>query len=113
MTATLKTISPVDGSVYVERPYAVESDIANALTHAVRAGEVWREVPLDERALLCGRAVDAIAAARYKPTRALAAKSHASAGQLSSVSMWSIGDLMVGSYSTSTRAPDLDSLNAR
>ena len=64
MTATLKTISPVDGSVYVERPYAVQSDIANALTHAVRAGEVWREVPLDERALLCGRAVDAIAAAR-------------------------------------------------
>ena len=50
MTATLKTVSPVDGSVYAERPYAGEGDIASALNSAVRAGEVWREVPVAERA---------------------------------------------------------------
>ncbi len=31
MTATLRTISPVDGRVYVERPYATETEIAAAL----------------------------------------------------------------------------------
>ncbi|NQV84866.1 MAG: aldehyde dehydrogenase family protein [Rhodospirillales bacterium] len=64
MTATLKTVSPVDGSVYVERPFAVESDVAEALSTACRAGEVWREVPVDERAAICSRAVDAIVAVK-------------------------------------------------
>ncbi len=64
MTATLKTVSPVDGSVYVERPFADESDVASTLTTAVRAGEVWREVPIAERAELCGRAVDTVVAAK-------------------------------------------------
>ena len=64
MNATLKTVSPVDGSVYAERPFAGESDIASALSSAVRAQDVWREVPVDERADLCGRAVDAVVAAK-------------------------------------------------
>ncbi len=62
MTATLKTVSPVDGSVYVERSFADETDIAGALSRAVRAGEVWRDVAVDERAGICGRAVDAVVA---------------------------------------------------
>ena len=35
MTDTLKTISPVDDSVYVERPLASQSEIDNALDAAV------------------------------------------------------------------------------
>ena len=64
MTGKLKTVSPVDGSVYVERPYAAPEDIAQALTRAVRAGEVWRDVPVAERAEVCAHAVDAVVAAR-------------------------------------------------
>ena len=64
MTGKLKTVSPVDGSVYVERPYAAPEDIAQTLTRAVRAGKVWRDVPVAERAEVCARAVDAVVAAR-------------------------------------------------
>jgi acyl-CoA reductase-like NAD-dependent aldehyde dehydrogenase len=64
MTGKLKTVSPVDGRVYVERPYAAPEDIAQALTRAVRAGKVWRDVPVAERAEVCARAVDAVVAAR-------------------------------------------------
>ena len=64
MTGKLKTVSPVDGSVYVERPYAAPEDIAQALTRAVRAGKVWRDVPVAERAEVCARAVNAVVAAR-------------------------------------------------
>ena len=64
MTGKLKTVSPVNGSVYVERPYAAPEDIAQALTRAVRAGKVWRDVPVAERAEVCARAVDAVVAAR-------------------------------------------------
>ena len=60
MTGKLKTISPVDGSVYVERSFADEGEIVRALSLAVRAVEVWREVPLEERAAICGRAIDAM-----------------------------------------------------
>lgn len=64
MTAKLETVSPVDGSIYVERAYAKENEIAAALAQARCAGEVWRDVPIDERAEICTRAVDAIVAAR-------------------------------------------------
>ena len=62
MTATLRTISPVDGRVYVERPYATETGIAGALAGAVRAQSAWKEVAVAERAALCSRAVDALVA---------------------------------------------------
>ncbi len=64
MTAKLKTVSPVDGSIYVERAFAKENEIAAALAQARRAGEVWRDVPIDERAEICTRAVDAVVAAK-------------------------------------------------
>ena len=50
MTETLRTISPVDGRVYVERPYATETGIAGALAGAVRAQSAWKEVAVAERA---------------------------------------------------------------
>ena len=64
MTTTLKTVSPVDGSVYVERSFVDETEVAQALSRAVRAQQIWREVPVAERAELCVRAVDAIVAAK-------------------------------------------------
>lgn len=54
-----KTISPVDGSVYVERELADEAAIEATLVRAVEAQRAWREVPLDERARLCSAMVDA------------------------------------------------------
>ena len=62
MTKKLKTVSPVDGNIYVERDYAAEDDIAAALNAARRAGEVWRDVPVAERAEICSRAVDFLVA---------------------------------------------------
>ncbi|MDX1433408.1 MAG: aldehyde dehydrogenase family protein, partial [Gammaproteobacteria bacterium] len=56
---TLKCISPIDGSVYVERPLAGANEIAAVLENARRAGAAWRRVPVDERCALLARAVDA------------------------------------------------------
>ncbi len=64
MTETLKTISPVDGSVYVERPLAGEDAIERTLAAAVTAQAAWKRTPLSERAALLGRAVDAFVAKR-------------------------------------------------
>ncbi|NQV47797.1 MAG: aldehyde dehydrogenase family protein [Rhodospirillaceae bacterium] len=62
MTSTLRTISPVDGSVYVERDYANETRIAAALSAAKKAQGLWRNTPVDERAAICMKAVDAFVA---------------------------------------------------
>jgi acyl-CoA reductase-like NAD-dependent aldehyde dehydrogenase len=45
-----KTISPVDGSVYVERPLASHEEIDAKLRTARHAFAGWREVPVEERA---------------------------------------------------------------
>jgi acyl-CoA reductase-like NAD-dependent aldehyde dehydrogenase len=50
-----KTISPVDGSVYVERELASASTIDATLSRAVEAQRKWRLVPLAERAAICRR----------------------------------------------------------
>jgi acyl-CoA reductase-like NAD-dependent aldehyde dehydrogenase len=55
---TQQTISPVDGSVYVKRLLAVESDIDKALDKAVRAQRVWRAISVAERAVCCRRFCD-------------------------------------------------------
>ena len=62
MRATQKTISPVDGSVYVERPYASAKEIATALAKAAAAQTAWRNVPIAERAQYCTRFTDAFVA---------------------------------------------------
>ena len=59
---TFKTISPVDGSVYVERAWASGPEIEMALTRAALARRVWRETPLSERMARCERAVDYLVA---------------------------------------------------
>jgi acyl-CoA reductase-like NAD-dependent aldehyde dehydrogenase len=57
-----RTISPVDGSVYVERPFASERDIRTMIEAARRAQAEWRVVPVPTRAAVCTRFVDALVA---------------------------------------------------
>jgi acyl-CoA reductase-like NAD-dependent aldehyde dehydrogenase len=62
MTHTLKTISPVDGRIYVERALHTAADIDRALD-AARTGQLaWSQVPLAARCEVLGRAVDAFVA---------------------------------------------------
>jgi acyl-CoA reductase-like NAD-dependent aldehyde dehydrogenase len=62
MNDTLKTISPVDGRVYVERPLETASGIDRALDLARRAQTSWAALPLGRRCEVLSRAVDAFVA---------------------------------------------------
>ena len=64
MTETLRCITPVDASVYAERPPAGAAEIAAALNAAAKAQQAWKLVPLAERQALLTRAVDAFVARR-------------------------------------------------
>jgi acyl-CoA reductase-like NAD-dependent aldehyde dehydrogenase len=55
---TLRTITPVDGSVYLERPYATLDDAARAIDAARRAQAEWRRTSIAERAAVCSRFVE-------------------------------------------------------
>jgi acyl-CoA reductase-like NAD-dependent aldehyde dehydrogenase len=58
MAATQKTISPIDNSVYVERPYNSQAEIAATLQNAAKAQKEWRKVSIAERAKILNRFVD-------------------------------------------------------
>lgn len=60
MTQTLKTYSPIDNSLYVERPFASQNEIDQVLNKAVSAQHLWRQASVDERAEYCLAAVDAL-----------------------------------------------------
>ena len=62
MTDTLKTISPVDGRIYVERPLADAAGIDRALNLARAAQARWGSRSLGDRCELLARAVDAFVA---------------------------------------------------
>lgn len=49
MTATLKCISPIDGSVYAERPILSREQAFAAVARARDAHKAWQGVPLEER----------------------------------------------------------------
>src|SRR4051812_25399010 len=53
-----KTISPVDGSVYVERPVAGNEELGKILEHAALAQKTWKQVPVAERVAICRRMAD-------------------------------------------------------
>jgi acyl-CoA reductase-like NAD-dependent aldehyde dehydrogenase len=59
MTRSLTCISPIDNSVYVDRPYAGGTEIQAALERAVKASGAWKSLPLSERKALCAKAMDA------------------------------------------------------
>ncbi|MZR31844.1 aldehyde dehydrogenase family protein [Sneathiella litorea] len=58
MSESLKTFSPVDGSLYVERAYTPLSTIDDMLDAAQAAQREWRLVPIAERAALLQKCVD-------------------------------------------------------
>ncbi|MFV2032890.1 MAG: aldehyde dehydrogenase family protein, partial [Gammaproteobacteria bacterium] len=60
--ATIQCISPVDGSVYVERQTASAEEIRQALSAAVEAQKTWKNTPIAKRQALCSKAVDAFVA---------------------------------------------------
>ncbi len=62
MAGTLKTISPVDGRVYVERPLASLEEGLAAARRARAAQAEWRRVPLEERASRVSALIDAVVA---------------------------------------------------
>lgn len=59
MSDTLRCITPVDGSVYLERQLATEHDVKQALQIAHEAQREWRRVPIAERQALLSHAIDA------------------------------------------------------
>lgn len=54
----LQCISPVDGSVFMERPLQGPAEIDAALTRAVKAQREWRNVSLPERQKIILKALD-------------------------------------------------------
>lgn len=63
MSTTLRTISPVDGRVYVERPLAVHAQIEAVLERATKAAAGWAATPLETRLGILGKAIDHLVAA--------------------------------------------------
>lgn len=53
-----RTVSPIDGSVFVERPLASTQDMEAALARAAAAQKEWQKVPVTERAAICTRMAD-------------------------------------------------------
>ncbi|MFL5619386.1 MAG: aldehyde dehydrogenase family protein [Gemmatimonadaceae bacterium] len=53
-----RTVTPIDGSVVVERPLAPDAEIEATLARAVEAQRRWRDVPVAERAAVCTRAIE-------------------------------------------------------
>jgi len=62
MTKSIKTISPIDNSIYVEREYATQDDINQVLESAQATQKTWKATPLAERKQVCSKAVDAFVA---------------------------------------------------
>lgn len=60
MTQTLKTYSPIDNSLYVERPYASKNAVDDALRAAQAAQKLWRLSSFAEREEYCTAAVEFI-----------------------------------------------------
>ena len=58
--STQKTISPVDGSVYVVREQATGEQIDQLLTKAAAAQKGWAATPLDERRAILTRFIEAM-----------------------------------------------------
>lgn len=62
MTNMIKTISPINSEVYVERPLAATNEIEDTLAKARQAQKAWAAKSVAERAQICSAAVDAFVA---------------------------------------------------
>jgi acyl-CoA reductase-like NAD-dependent aldehyde dehydrogenase len=56
-SSRIQTISPVDGSVYVEHQLASDSEVERKLAAAKKAQSEWRRVSIAERVSICKRMV--------------------------------------------------------
>lgn len=55
---SFQVISPIDGSVYLEREYITANQIETLLAKSKTAQKAWKNVPLSERITICEPAVD-------------------------------------------------------
>lgn len=62
MADMLRVISPVDGSVYVERPLATAAAVETTLAKAKRAQADWKQTSIGERVRICATFTDALLA---------------------------------------------------
>ena len=62
MTQKLKTYSPIDDSLYVERDYASQKEVEDALQKAQLVQKSWQQTSIVERAESCSAAVSFIVA---------------------------------------------------
>lgn len=58
MKSNFTTISPIDGSVYCERPYAQATAIEQALAQAISAKKKWKQTTIQERAQVCLKVIE-------------------------------------------------------
>jgi acyl-CoA reductase-like NAD-dependent aldehyde dehydrogenase len=72
MTATLRIVSPVDNSVYAERPLADDKEVLLTLMRARAAQATWREVPVAERVKIATAFTDAMVADKARVSELLA-----------------------------------------
>jgi acyl-CoA reductase-like NAD-dependent aldehyde dehydrogenase len=56
--------SPIDGHVYVQRPFTGADELAQKLQRAKAAQRGWQQRSIQERAALCSQMVDAMLAMR-------------------------------------------------
>jgi acyl-CoA reductase-like NAD-dependent aldehyde dehydrogenase len=59
---SLQCISPIDGSVYVERPLATSTQVADAVARSQRAQQDWKSTPLAQRIALTREAISLFSA---------------------------------------------------
>lgn len=59
MSQQLQTVSPIDGSIYVERDYASSASIKRTITLAQATQKTWATTNLSIRQKICSAAVDA------------------------------------------------------
>src|SRR6188508_608665 len=62
MTDTIRIISPIDGSVYAERPVATDAEVDAAVSVARAAQREWRGVSIAERGRYVLAALEALLA---------------------------------------------------
>ncbi len=62
MTETVKLITPIDGSVYAERPIATDKAVDAAVETAKQAQADWAQTSIAERGRFCLAALDALLA---------------------------------------------------
>lgn len=65
MSELLKSVSPIDNSIYLERPRATQSEIERALENAAKGQRSWQKTPIRKRAEYCRAALQ-----RFKDNQA-------------------------------------------